>query len=256
MRTCLVFLLLLFSGFIHAQSREREDHDEQPRVMIIPYDPQFYLSDADHDIVEATRKEPAVIRESFRRTADRYVLRTIRRFRPCLSLLNDADSLPQLKEVLWRVYSHTGYRYEKAILLPAIQARIDSLNKSLKKINRENTDSRTAYTYYQLPADALYMNAILSKPAVLQELHAEYGTEIFVFLNQFEIKTNYKNCLDIANKIYQRELLLHFSIYDYNGRQLAGSYALASFPSDSNHASDIMHNCLPEIARLIAGCIP
>ncbi len=254
MRTQLTLLLLLISGLVYAQTGEK---DNQPsRVMIIPYDPQFYLSDAEYDIIEATRKDPAVIRESFRRTAERYVQRIISRFRPCLSLLNDADSLPQLKEALWKVYSNTGYRYEKAVLLPAIQTRIDSLNKSLKKINRENTDSRTAYTYYQLPVDALYMNAIISKPSVLRELHAEYGTEIFVFLNQFEIKTNYKNCLDIANKIYQRELLLHFSIYDYTGRQLAGSYALASFPSDSNHASDIMHICLPEIARLIAGCIP
>lgn len=226
------------------------------RILIIPYDPQFYLSDADHDIMDATKKEPGKVREAFRKTVDLYVQHAIGSFRPCISLLNDADSLPQLNEALMIAYSKTGYRYEKAMPLPVQKERMDSVNKALKKLSKENTDSRTAHNYHVPPPDAKYMNAVVGKPEILQELFSEYGTDIFVFLNQFEIKTNYKNCLDIANKVYQRELMIHFSVYDYTGKQIAGSYAMASFPSDSNHASDIMKNCFPEIARLIAGCIP
>lgn len=226
------------------------------RIMIIPYDPQFYLSDADHDIMEATRKEPQKVRESFRKTVDLYVQHAIGSFRPCISLLNDADSLPELKEALMLAYSKTGYRYEKAMPLPVQKERVDSVNKAMKKLSKENTDSRTAHNYHVPPPDAKYMNAVISKPEILQELFAGYGTDIFVFLNQFEIKTNYKNCLDIANKVYQREMMIHFSVYDHMGKQLAGSYAMSTFPSDSNNASEIMKTCFPEIARLIAGCIP
>ncbi len=226
------------------------------RIMIIPYDPQFYLSDADHDIMEATRKEPQKVRESFRKTVELYVQHAIGSFRPCISLLNDADSLPELKEALMIAYSKTGYRYEKAMPLPVQKERVDSVNKALKKLSKENTDSRIAHNYHVPPPDAKYMNAVISKPEILQDLFSTYGTDIFVFLNQFEIKTNYKNCLDIANKVYQREMMIHFSVYDYTGKQIAGSYAMSTFPSDSNNASEIMKNCFPEIARLIAGCIP
>lgn len=226
------------------------------RIMLIPYDPQFYLSDADHDIMEATKKDPAKVRESFRKTVDLYIQHAIGSFRPCISLLNDADSLPQLNEALMLIYSKTGYRYEKAMPLPMQKERADSINKAFKKMSKENIDSRTAQQYQMHPPDAKYMNAVISKPEILQQLHSEYGTDIFVFLNQFEIKTNYKNCLDIANKIYQRELMIHFSVFDKNGEQIAGSYAMSTFPSDSNNAAEIMKNCFPEIARLIAGCIP
>lgn len=226
------------------------------RIMIIPYDPQFYLSDADHDIMEATRQEPQKVRESFRKTVDLYVQHAIGSFRSCISLLNDADSLPELKEALMMAYSKTGYRYEKAMPLPVQKERADSVNKALKKLSKENTDSRTAHNYHVVPPDARYMNAVINKPEILEGLFSTYGTDIFVFLNQFEIKTNYKNCLDIANKVYQRELMIHFSVYDYKGKQLAGSYAMSTFPSDSNNAAEIMKNCFPEIARLIAGCIP
>lgn len=250
-RIAILFFLMLFKGMASPPDSSLIHH-----IMIIPYDPQFYLSDADHDIMEATKKEPGIVRESFRKTVDLYIQHAIGSFRPCISLLNDADSMPELKEALMMVYSKTGYRYEKAMPLPVQKERVDSVNKALKKMSKENADSRTAHNYHVLPPDAKYMNAVISKPEILQELFSAYGTDIFVFLNQFEIKTNYKNCLDIANKIYQRELLIHFSVYDYTGKQIAGSYAMSTFPSDSNHASDIMKNCFPEIARLIAGCIP
>lgn len=226
------------------------------RVMIVPYEPQYYLSDADHEIVKETGKDPAIIRESFRKSVDLYVQRLISGYTPCLSLLNDADSMPQLKETLISIYNKAGYRYEAVMPMPVIKEYTDSVTRSLKKVNKETDDSRTATQYYIPPPDARFMNAVLSKPEVLQEIFAEFGTDIFVFLNQFEIKTNYKNCLDIANKIYQRELMVHFSVYDFTGKQLAGSYALAFFPSDSNKASEIVKTCFPEIAKIIASCIP
>ena len=44
-------------------------------------------------------------------------------------------------------------------------------------------------------------------------LSEKYGTDIFVFMSQLEIKTNYDDCLNLALKIYQREIKVHFAIY-------------------------------------------
>lgn len=226
------------------------------KVMLIPYDPQFYLSDAEQDIREATKKDPPVIRESFRKNIDYNIKRAINKYRPCISLLNDVDSFPALKEVLMEIYSRTGYRYDKPMPIPVKPEKADSVEKKNIKPNKETLDSRTAPQYIAVKGDAQYMNTVLSKPGILNDFFSQYGTDLFVFVNQFEIKTNYSSCLDIANKIYKREILLHFSVFDKNGKQLAGTYITSYFPSDSNNAFDIMKNCFPELAKFVAMCTP
>lgn len=226
------------------------------KVMLIPYDPMFYLSDAEQDIMEQTNRDPQLTRSAFRRNIDFEIQRAIEKSHPCISVLNDEDSLPSLRETLISLYSKTGYRYDKPMPVPVKKEKPDSLKSIKYKVEKDALDSKTAAQYLTVKGDAQYMNAVISKPALLNDLYVQYGTDIFVFVNQFEIKTNYNNCLDIANKIYQRELLLHFSVYDKSGKQLAGTYAMTFFPSDSNLAQDIMKNCFPQLARFVALCIP
>jgi hypothetical protein len=226
------------------------------KVMLIPYDPLFYLSDAEQDIIEQTKKEPQLIRESFRRTIDLDIKLAVEKSLPCISMLYDADSIPSLKDALSLVYSKTGYRYEKPMPLPFHPEKKDTLKNKKNPLEKESYDSKTAAQYITVKGTDQYMNAVVNKPSVLNDLYRQYGTDIFIYVNQFEIKTNYKSCLDIANKIYKRELMLHFSVYDKNGKQLAGAYAMSFFPSDSNNAYDIMRGCFPDIGRFVANCIP
>ncbi len=226
------------------------------KVMLIPYDPLFYLSDAEADIIEQTKKEPQLIRESFRQSIDLNIKHAVQKSMPCISMLYDADSIPSLKDALSLVYSKTGYRYEQPMPLPFQQQQTDSLKRKKNPLEKESYDSKIAAQYITVKGTDQYMNAVLNKPSVLENLYNQYGTDIFVFVNQFEIKTNYKSCLDIANKIYKRQLMLHFSVFDKNGKQLAGAYAMTFFPSDSNNAYDIMKNCFPDIGRFVSSCIP
>jgi hypothetical protein len=260
-----LFLTLLFAFYIcsvYSQGKEElqivsaaADTLIPHKVMLIPFDPLYYLSDAEQDIIEQTKKDPEKIRDSFRRTIDYNIKQAILKHYPCISLLNDVDSMPSLKEVLILVYSKTGYRYDKVMPTLISQGATDTLKKK-KNNSSEIKDSKIAAEYVTVKGDAQYMNAVIKKPTVLNELYNQYGTDVFVFVNQFEIKTNYNSCLDIANKIYKRELMLHFSIFNKEGKQLAGSYAMSFFPSDTNAASDIMKNCFPDIARFVAACIP
>lgn len=224
--------------------------------MLIPYDPLFYLSDAEQEIAEQTKEPSEKIQASFRKTIDISIQRYISRFRPCISMLNDADSLPSLNQSLQLVYSKAGYRYDKPMPIPYKPEKLDSLKEKKRGNKNEVLDSRIATQYISIPADAQYMNAVITKPSLLSDLYDQYGTDVFVFVNQMEIKTNYSSCLDIANKIYKREMMLHFSVYDKNGKQLAGAFSKSFFPSDSNNAYDIMRNCFPELAKVVAVCTP
>jgi len=251
-----LLFISLFNTASHAQEQIAHDSIPAHKVMLIPYDPRYYLSDADRDIMEQSKMDGNTIRSSFRHNIDRHVQRAIGAGYQCISLLNDtADGL---QETLYQITGHMGYRYEKAI---PITPKTHVLEKTITKVKESNTkdheDSKTASRYIPVAADALYMHAIVAKPqALFDALYEQYQTDIFVFLTQFEIKTNYKSCMDIANKIYKREVMVHFTIYNRQGQVIAGSYATSFFPSNSNHANKIIGDNFPELAGYIAGCLP
>jgi hypothetical protein len=256
MRSTLVLLLALWTLGGTAQTRQEADSMLQHKVMLIPFDPRYYLSDADRDLMEQSRMEPSRFRSEFRHNIDRSVKRAISGGYPCISLLNDtADAL---EETLYEVLGRTGYRYEKAIpITPKMSVEEKVITRTKDAMNKDHEDSKTASQYIPVKNDAMYMHAVVTKPQELfAKLNSEYEADYFVFLTQFEIKTNYKSCLDIANQIYRRELMVHFTIYDKTGKLVAGSYATSYFPSNSNDPYKIIGDCFPEIARYIAGCLP
>ena len=248
------FLLVISVQFSFAQEL---DSLKAHKVMLIPYDPRYYLSDADRDIAEQSKKEPEKFRSDFRYSIDRNVQRAIRGGYECISVLNDtADAL---EETMYRVLGRTGYKLEPAI--PITPKPMDDEERVVKikgaTNSKEHEDSKTASQYIPVKNNAMYMRAVVSKPAELfAELYDQYQADIFVFITQMEIKTNYSSCMDIANKIYRREVMLHFTIYNKEGQLLAGSYATSFFPSNSNNSNKIIGDCFPELARYVAGCLP
>ena len=78
------------------------------------------------------------------------------------------------------------------------------------------------------------------------------GADVFVLLNQFEIITNYSDCLDLALKIYRRQLKAHYSVFDADGNQLYGDVAVVDFPSNANDVREIMARNFPTISEDIS----
>jgi hypothetical protein len=247
--------VLVTTCTLFSQDKQSSDTLNTHKVMLIPYDPRYYLSDADRDLAEQSQMDVFKIRNNFRQNIDRQIQRQITGSYQCISLLNDTADV--LEETMYRVLGRTGYKYEKAIPITPKQQDDEPIIKLKVPGAPDHKDSKTAINYIPVKADAMYMNAVVKNPQELfKELYEQYQADIFVFLTQFEIKTNYNSCLDIANKIYKREIMVHFSIYDKSGKLMAGSYATAALPSNENHPNKIMGDSFPELARYIAGCLP
>lgn len=260
MRRFLILLGVLLGAMapLKAQTHsEANDTVKLSNVMLIPYDERYYLSDADRDISENSLSLPDHFRKYFRFQVDRHVQRYVSLHYPCISLLN--DTADELEETMYQILSKTGYKFEKVIPVEPTISRLKEIEIKLKKENDkdQHVDSKTASMYIPAKKDAMYMHAVVRNGEQLfQKLHDQYQVDYFVFLTQFEIKTNYSSCIDIANKIYKREVMLHFTVYDANGKVVAGSYATAHIPSDKNEASMISGQCFPELAKYIAACLP
>jgi hypothetical protein len=240
----------LFSGYTWAQDKHTTTKDSvEHSIMLIPYDPRFYLSDADKDIAEATKKTPQTIRTYFHNRAEWFTWRELKRIYPTVSLLQN-DTLQDYIAAAGSLFSVTAFEYATPSMKIPEQIVAD-----MPSASKNASDSRIATNYLNNDNHNRYMKADIKNKSILTQLGNQYGTDIFVFLTQFEIKTNYKNCLDIANKIYEREIRLHFTIYDKNGKLIGGNYAVATIPSDVNHMDEIVLKCFPLLSKGIAAAL-
>lgn len=216
------------------------------KVMVIPYDPLYYLSDADHEIAEQSNIDMREIRSFFHKKISYYTAASLARNFTPIDLLNDTSANAQ--EDLITVFSTLGYRYEEPM---PVSTEIKKMKPEPKR-KEEIEDPYTATKYKNLEGDLKYMHAVLAKPELLKVLQAKYGADYFIFLNQFEIKTNYNSCLDIGKRIYQRTVMMHYSVYDYKAVQVGGNFAYTFFPSNSNEFNELVKNCFPVLGQQIA----
>ena len=229
-----------------------EDSVPIASILLIPFEPRMYLSDAERDIAKATKKQPEVNQRYFRYQVERSLVNRIQRSYGVKSLY--FDTTQSAEDDMIELYSKVTYAYREPIM-PETK-RVFMKIKKKDKPDPESIDPVIATKYRHSYEDAEYMSATISDVNVLQEMNEKYGTELFLFITQFEIKTNYNNCLDIANKIYQREVIWHYSLLDKNGNIVLGNFAKAEFPSDSNNAAKIVYSCFPKLAHDIVTSIP
>lgn len=247
-------LLILLSCFVQfgyaQQKKQKTDTLAYHKVLLLPYNPKYYLSDADRDIAMESNETPTVFRKNFNEESDRAIYRTINKQATCISLFQDTSA--DLYEDATAVLSKTGFAYDT----PTIKEKVSLKDKVFKPDPNKNAyDSRTSAQYLNDETNAKYMRAVITQPELLTNLANKYNFDLFIFVTQMEIKTNYSTCMDIANKIYKREILLHFTVYDKNGNLIAGNFAKTFFPSNENSANKIIGECFPQLANGILNSI-
>ena len=218
------------------------------KLLMIPYDSdQMYLSDAEQDIIRQSDKKPSAYRDYLRKALDYKIAAEVEQIIKCHTLLNDKSD--QGIKATAEVYNNSSYRYDEPMKLKHVKLSKIKLRK-VKDIPNLN-DSRIAANNETIQGDQRYMNAVIEKKEIFENMQQQFGADLFLLINQFEIKTNYNNCIDIERHIYKREVIVSFSIYNSSGKQVDGNIAHAFFPSDSNRPSDIAERTFPQIATTI-----
>lgn len=243
MRAPATFLLFLFLSIrLFAQ-----DEEKNISILLIPYQPEFYISDAERDIMAQTKQSPDEYREYFRKTLDLKIQAELEDLGPCTSMLQDTTL--QGRNRLEMFYEKTGYTYSDPVGI-----RIKSDRKFSTKGQNKDKSMKSPLTAQRMAitnGETQFMQAEIKDTAFFSRLAATTQTNVIISINQFEIKTNYNSCLDIANKIYQRTLIVHYSLFDRKGKQLRGNFLMESFPSNLSRDNEIAERLFPGIAASI-----
>lgn len=270
------FILILFSCFcfqLHSQTNPeteptKEDSFKYQNIMIIPFDEGMYFSDSDRELAGHNKMTPYEVMAAFRYGLSGSVNTSIFGMRHTRQLLNDtAHTAPY---DLARIYKSIGYKMERPMGLiatqPEHQPESGAPGEVLGKLfgrqqqsverKEENQGQLEDKTEVSSSGDRRYLNAKIHDVRMLEYLYKTYETDLFVFINQFELITDYTHCLDRATQNFARTVKVHYSIYDVKGKQIAGDAATVHFGSNSNSVYNIINSNFPKVSAEIISELP
>jgi len=76
-----------------------------------------------------------------------------------------------------------------------------------------------------------------------------------VVISRFEMNTRYRNCSDLANNVYQRDIIIHYSLLDNSGKFIDGGMVGTTIQESSNKIKDVYGESIAVMSKAIAGLI-
>ncbi len=271
--TCCLFTLVSGAGEPHDGAKGNSAHEESVdhrKVLIVPYDPAMYFSDSDKKLAKSNDKSEKEIRNLLRYGLNSRVKAQIVGKHQTHSLLTDTSE--QAYRDLQRIYQAVNYHKEEAMAPKSVQVGkgmekedknyrqqiIEKLTKGDSERGEQEEKPKTqADKYKEKEVEGrYYMDVDIPSNEMLQYFNDKYGTELFLFMNQFELITNYNHCLDRATNTFERTIKVHYSIYNHQGKQLAGDVAIVKFPSNSNDLYKIIRKNFPVVGEYLSEDLP
>lgn len=249
-------LLFLFLGVALGSSIMAQ----APSVMVIPFDPDMYFCDSDQNLAEYNRMTIKEVRQQFRYGLNMNLNARILSAYNTKTMLTDTTA--DVAKDLYAIYKSISYFSDKSMATSSVtDEEPQPSGKGIGGVFKKNTDNKgqgnASGSKSSNGTEARnYMNVKIHNVAMLEYLHNKYGTEVFLFINQFNLVTNFEHCLDRANNVFEREVMIHFSIFDYTGKQLAGDVAIVNLPSNNNNLDEIIKEKFPVIADYVKKQLP
>lgn len=227
------------------------------RILIIPFDPYLYFSDADMEIAKQSKMEHTKIRQAFRRRLNALLepqgYETIHLLGGRIK-----DSLTDLN----RIYKNVSYNYQDALYNPNAQVQRTQMEEGqLKEADKTHVEKVTNDPFGNSRAslakdESKYYGVKVSDPNFFPYFNSKYKIDYYIFVNQFEVKTNYATCLDRTTKNYERNFITHFSIFDNTGKQISGNRIKIHYESNENNIQKILTANMQKVANMIIGELP
>jgi len=269
------FLLFLLGNVAYSQDLKNqrdttgmgEGYSYGKRIILVPFKPYDYKSDADADIAKQNELEPTYVKLVFRSSFDQVLSNSLRNRFEVIRL--NLDSPAEYKEDLQSFYNSTGTVYERPLLVRPSQTDIDKANKTktqmfIDEMAKMLNIDRTPKTYqgvdggeFKAPNELTrYYKTSITNPNIIPYMQEKYQNDYFLFINMMEVTTRYDQCIDLENKNYNREFSIHYTLYDQKGKQIVGNVITLLFPSNTNKINDIIAKNFGVIAKEINKSLP
>jgi hypothetical protein len=215
------------------------------KVMLIPFEPKLYMSQIDHKINAETKLTQKEIKEVFRKGINAELAKTLKQKYEVLDLLKDTA---KYKKDILAIYKNITFNYEKVPDQSNYKAPVEEKGK-------KGTAITNGQILVETNADARFMNAKVTNPALIPSLYAKHKTDLFLFINQLDIISNQLAVGDMGTSA-ERIITLHYTVFTVDAKEINSGTCSIKFPADVNAPVKIISGYVSklgiEITRRIA----
>ena len=266
MKRIIQILLILISCVSMAYGQEYLDfnsrYNRQKRVLVGPFDERIYFNDATAEIAKRDGLTHDEIMEYFRYQLNLQLVNSLIDSCEVVDLFK--DNTREDEADISGLYTTMSYELRLAEFeldtenMGALaRKRAEKLDEARRKQREEEMkNARPGIQNGELvgrkqQTDDMYLHIIIGQPEVLKEIASRRKVDYFLFVNQFDIKTDYRDPYISGQRNVQRLMRVHFSIYNSNGEFVSGNYASTKVPYYEDSKERIVNQYFPEIMRQI-----
>lgn len=224
---CLGLLITSISSLAQQNKDTLKNAAIHHKILLVPFRTTMFMNEIGKDVNTTTHFSYKKITEAFRSVMDLALYNTFRQNYSTVSLL---QSPKQADTTLAYVYNSIEYKYD---LLPT-----DSSGESHAEFDPTLQKKHFIHNgQLQVPMDysQRFMNTHISNPQLLPYLHKKYGADVFVFINEVDIKNVSNNSTEDLNESnYKREVTVQYSILNTQKHYLAKGILITYFPYTEN----------------------
>ena len=209
------------------------------KVMIVPFEPKLYMSQIDHKINAETKFNQKEIKETFRKGINAELAKALKQKYEVLDLLKDTTKYK--KDVL-AIYKSITFDYEKVPDQSNYKAPVEEKGK--------NATIKNGQVLVESNADARFMNAKVTSPALIPGLYAKHKTDLFLFINQLDIISNQLAAGDMGTSA-ERIITLHYTVFTVDAKEINSGTCSIKFPADVNAPTKIISGYVSKLSNEI-----
>lgn len=232
------------------------------RVLLVPFDPYLYFSDADDEMARHSRMTRPQVRQVFRKRLNALIEP---RGYETLRMIGGGHNKDTIDDVN-KVYASVTYNYQKTVTPKNImpegyqQPKSGGVNNVSNwvnnKINNGNNNNMQSGNTNSKGLQEMYFGVKVKDPEFFNYFNNKYLIDYYIFVSQFEVKTNYENCLDRSRGDYERDFIVHYSIFNKKGEQIAGNRIKIFYNSNANDVWKIASDNMQKAADAILADVP
>ncbi len=234
----------------HAQTKTRTEKEKEEReaspakkykVMLIPFEPRLYMGEIDHHIHSETRLSSKEIKHRFRDGLNEQLQKAFKS--KGFSTLDLMDDTLKYKKDIEGIYQYVAYDYLKVPQQDPYSPPVREKKEKTIEKGQLNVETNS---------DARFMNARVTNAKVVPLLYGKYKTNVYVFINQLDIKASNSVDPGLQNSgASKRRIVVHYTVYSLDAKQINSGTVEEDFDVELNNPKRIIDKHFQKIASTI-----
>jgi len=225
---------------INNKSGEKAPAPGKHKIMLIPFEPRLYMSEIDFALNKESKLSARQIKNTFRDGINEQLYRSLKSQHMVVDLLDDTV---KTKKDLGDIYQYLSLEYmrvpDQANYKPPVREKEENKIQNGQIISESDNLPR-------------FMNAKLKNATLVPYLYGKYKSDIFVFVNQIDLKaSNSGGPADAAISDGFRKIIVHYTVYTFDAKEINSGTAETQFPVSLNNPAKIVNTYFAKTAQII-----